>query len=57
MYSVGILKILHQIDVILLEVDHLKIAVAYALRASKVCQTLLVEFRPDVYSHLFGSKS
>ena len=32
------------------------IAVAYALKASKVCQTLAVEFRQDVHSHLFKRK-
>ena len=36
--------------------SRLKVAVAYALKASKVRQTLTVEFRQDVYSHHFRRK-
>ena len=43
-------------DVVLHEVSRLRIAVAHALKASKVRQTLTVEFRQDVYLYLFGCK-
>ena len=43
-------------DVVLHEVGRLRIAVAHALKASKVRQTLTVEFRQDVYLYLFGRK-
>ena len=43
-------------DVVIHKVSHFRVAVAYALKGSKVCQTLMVEFRQDVYFYLFGHK-